>query len=541
MADEYGTYRAIRRIYVGNALAFNIGDWVPVSHVDDGLVPLDAVELAPDVTPPPVDVFDERVADLIDGDTETRVRLGAASVARSGRSIFDDGVAPSTTTSLTAAIKAALDARPGEAFYFPPGNYRLNTKLSITGGNTLILAPGARLYAGAAMDTLVEYTTTDESFVRDAALIGGLLDGNLLADKVLTIENVLRFTLTQFTIRDGIHRAVKTGPEGAEVIAYNGRIYNTTATNVVDNIAIEDTMGDNHWSDIIILDWTQGVLDTAASSWFRIHPWLGQDGMAGAQIPARYPTSVAFESSTQSDFDACFSDTYRTPFKASSNGTDYTPSPRFINCRAFWAPTNLSAALANANPACVIDNTDGVGVTVDRLSSGGHPESPVDFLKGPATGLTVRNTINYGFTDDVADYRNGVKQGETTFTPTLKGSTVAGTPTYTSQTGRMFVQGDTVTYTFSISATLDSLISGNLRLGGFPSPAGSGGVRPGSGSINYVANVPASSFMVWTGDLSAIIPYRLISPNSAEVDAVALRGLAVELRGSVTLAVVPPA
>lgn len=42
--DEYGTYVALGPIDIGGARAFNKGDAVPVSHVENNLVAVDAVE-----------------------------------------------------------------------------------------------------------------------------------------------------------------------------------------------------------------------------------------------------------------------------------------------------------------------------------------------------------------------------------------------------------------------------------------------------------------------------------------------------------------
>lgn len=45
-AREYGTYVATEPIFIGGARAFNVGDAVPVGHVDDGIVPKTAVAKA---------------------------------------------------------------------------------------------------------------------------------------------------------------------------------------------------------------------------------------------------------------------------------------------------------------------------------------------------------------------------------------------------------------------------------------------------------------------------------------------------------------
>jgi hypothetical protein len=43
-AAEYGQYRAVVPIHIGNARAFNVGDAVPASHVTSGVVSQDQVE-----------------------------------------------------------------------------------------------------------------------------------------------------------------------------------------------------------------------------------------------------------------------------------------------------------------------------------------------------------------------------------------------------------------------------------------------------------------------------------------------------------------
>jgi hypothetical protein len=45
-AREYGTYVAIHPIDIRGARAFNVGDPVPVGHVESGLVPEDSIAKA---------------------------------------------------------------------------------------------------------------------------------------------------------------------------------------------------------------------------------------------------------------------------------------------------------------------------------------------------------------------------------------------------------------------------------------------------------------------------------------------------------------
>ena len=60
------------------------------------------------------------------------------------------------------------------------------------------------------------------------------------------------------------------------------------------------------------------------------------------------------------------------------------------------------------------------------------------------------------------DYEEG------TFTPTLFGSTTAGTPTYTNQSGNYTKIGNTVRVQLRVSVSAISGVAGSLRIGGLP-------------------------------------------------------------------------
>lgn len=53
-AREYGTYVANTTIFIGTARAFNVGDPVPVSHVERGVVSLEDVDKVAAVATEPV-------------------------------------------------------------------------------------------------------------------------------------------------------------------------------------------------------------------------------------------------------------------------------------------------------------------------------------------------------------------------------------------------------------------------------------------------------------------------------------------------------
>jgi hypothetical protein len=241
-------------------------------------------------------------------------------------------------------------------------------------------------------------------------------------------------------------------------------------------------------------------------------------------------------------------DTYRIAYKFRTNGTGFTAAARMLNCRAMWAPDPiLTTAQATANPAYAIDNTDGVGFISDRFSMTGHTTAPANFLTGPSTNITARNTYSYGFvlgaqgtTGDSFDYRGGVQQGNFTFTPTVYGSNSAGTHTYGTRTGRMVVNGETATYFVRIQATLDATtaFAGALRIGGLPLPPGATNVRDGSGAVGYAVNVNAASAAIF----SSTAPYIAIMTNlgasgvqETDIPGQSLRGKVVDIMVTVTV------
>ncbi|WP_415853794.1 hypothetical protein [Sinomonas sp. G460-2] len=461
------------------------------------------------------------------------------SVRESTLNVLQFGVVRGRGSSQTAAIKAALDANPGRTFYFPPGEYRLDTSLIITKSNSLILDVDACIYAASHMGTLIEYTpdVPEGEYAQDKCLVGGTLDGNLCALNILSIGKVIRFTLTQVTFRDGVQRGLitRSGP-GAELFAYDLRFYNTTAMNISNNVAIEANMGDSHFRDIVMRDWTAGVVDTASNSWTDVHPWIGPDLAEAAQMTSRFPKSFGFRLVGDSDLIRCFSDTMRTGFVIGSNGGSHTPRPRFLACRAQWSSATLPDDVACAHPYHAIDNTAAVGAYFDRLTVAGMSMVPGAALTGTTTGLNMRGTRTYGFIDGSLDYHEGIGQDTADFTPTVIGSTTDGSASYSFQSGRMITSGERVTYIFDLIATLDATVSGNLRLGGFPVPTGANTFRTGTGEIGFASGVAASTVVNWAGSSIAPVPMmRDESANTTEISVTALRGATIEIHGKLTV------
>jgi hypothetical protein len=452
-----------------------------------------------------------------------------AIARRSALNILDYGVSTGTVTSQTAATKAALDSKPGQAFYFPPGDYRLDTPLVISQKNSIITQPGTRFYAGAAMDTLITYTWEGTGYAEDKGIYGpGLFDGALLAKRGISIKKVIKFTMDGSAFRDFLNRGlVLEEGLGAEFIGNNLRFYNTGATNYIDNIAIEANMGDSHFSHIVTRDWTVAFKDTKGNRWDRCHPWISQDASAtGPNMTNRYPLSIGFDLNGPSDLTMCVAD---------------TAPPRLLNCRAMWAVNPmLTTALAAANPATVFDNTAGIGFISDRFTATGHGSTTrATWITGPTINLDISRTTFMGYITDAQgtelnfDYVKGVQQGTFTFTPTIYGSTGAGTHTYNSRSGRMVVNKDEVGYFIDVNATLDATtaFAGGMRIGGIPVPTGSTNLRNVTGSIGWVTGVSISNALIFAGSAPYVTLSTLGASGTTEVDipGQGLRGKTVSI------------
>ena len=79
---------------------------------------------------------------------------------------------------------------------------------------------------------------------------------------------------------------------------------------------------------------------------------------------------------------------------------------------------------------------------------------------------------------------------KTAWTPTLLGSSTAGAPTYTAQTGTYFKIGKNVVATFFIVTTALGSPAGNMEIGGLPVSS--------SATANINGNCVVSGFTGWT-------------------------------------------
>jgi len=204
--------------------------------------------------------------------------------------------------------------------------------------------------------------------------------------------------------------------------------------------------------------------------------------------------------------------------------------------------TNITNALAAANPGVVLDLQDGARTVVRAGRFQGHGVTSHAFTAGDTKRLTVQNPGDDvpGSVTGLVEYKRGVQAGAAIdFSPTFYGHTTGlGDVVYTTRAGRMEVRDGQVTYTGRIVGSLGGgsnpgVATGNYRVGNLPFPTGAATVGLGVGSILRKVGV-ASAFELYgangagPGTLTAIV----YDANGAEIPVTA--GQAFDIRFTIT-------
>ena len=456
---------------------------------------------------------------------------GFASINVKSMGVVGDGVANDGP-----AIQAILDAYPFVSLYFPEGDYKTNQSLDVHSGNSFILNQDARVFAGAAMSILLDWTPTvvEDRYgdfmdingnTQGKIIRGGTWDGAGLADTVMKITTQVGTILTEAVIRNGVNVGLFVDGPGAELMASKLRFVNDTDDHIADNTAIINSLQGSYFSDIIIVDWTKGVRDEApgGASWARVHPWYTQ--------AARLPDSVAFELHGSSHLIQCYADSARVGFDVTWEfaTVHITQAVHYIET-LFYTLSDLATY-----PAVVLKMATGARVFLTDSLLYGAAGASIPMTSGPTSRLTLRDNKVESPITGYAPYEDGTKQGFTSFTPSLIGATVAGEATYTTRIGRAYVTGKMAHVSIHLAGTLDATLTGALRISGIPTLGPSDyntptvvSTRTGLGHIEAAEYVASND---------AISLYNLSGTNTANVSAAAVQGVTFEIRVTFTMPV----
>jgi hypothetical protein len=107
------------------------------------------------------------------------------------------------------------------------------------------------------------------------------------------------------------------------------------------------------------------------------------------------------------------------------------------------------------------------------------------------------------------DYEEG------TWTPTVEGSTTAGTQTYTWQHGKYTKIGNKVILNFSVRVATTASMAGNVVIGGLPFTGVAGQINAGGAAINTWGNLANNSYVFMSGTVAASAAVLLLTGATA--------------------------
>ena len=304
--------------------------------------------------------------------------------AEAGNGIYDVSVADfprlEGETDDSPRFMRAIAAAPNGVLRVPKGEYDIASSIRIANRCSLSMHPAAHLVARAKMDCVVFWDggadyhalslfNPDGSVYDNLNLFirGGDIDGNGLAS-CLAITNAHHFTLADIALHNGLASGLcmtrETGGHLYELAANN--VYcKCTMSGLAGNVGILCEVGDCHFTDCFVIDYTKGIRSTGGANRFtRCHVWGGTVPPVGMGfrewseryarrkrlegerkwteeeelahlalgVPEMLPGSTAFECFGGSDvFDGCYADTAEIGFDVRRGAT-------IINCGFYNNP-----------------------------------------------------------------------------------------------------------------------------------------------------------------------------------------------------------
>lgn len=187
-----------------------------------------------------------------------------------------------TETDDSPRIQRAIDAASGGILYIPKGEYEIASPLKITGFTSIELHACAWLKAIKEMEFVLSFDGRNQTrspqniktkHMLNMFIRGGVIDGNGLSSG-LSITGIRHFTLSDMTIANGKKCGLYTN-DGCELIGNNLYVH-CDMPGLRGNIGMLLNMGDSHWYDCIVVDYTIGVeIGGGSNRLDRVHVWGG--------------------------------------------------------------------------------------------------------------------------------------------------------------------------------------------------------------------------------------------------------------------------
>ena len=185
---------------------------------------------------------------------------------------------------------------------------------------------------------MLEAGNGDSSGVADHNLFirGGDIDGAGLAS-CAHVMGVRHFTMADSTFRNGRGVGLQLGDpsleravEGGYEIVAGNLYFVCNLPGLAGNVGFLATIGDSHFTDMVVVDYTVGIRDVKWSNRYtRCHVWGGIVRNADTGRPEYLPDSIAFDiRGTDTVLDDCYADTAMTGYWVHADA-------RIFNCAYF--------------------------------------------------------------------------------------------------------------------------------------------------------------------------------------------------------------
>jgi len=242
-------------------------------------------------------------------------------------------------------MRAVEKAGKGGVVWFPRGEYEIDSMLVVSNSASLLLHKSAHLKAVRKMPFVLKYFgrlmeagNADSSGIVDHNLFikGGDIDGMGLAG-CAHVMGLRHFTMADTTFRNGRGVGLQFGDpklpraiEGGYEIVANNLYFICNLPGLAGNVGLVTYIGDSHFTDIVVVDYTTGIRDMKWSNRYtRCHVWGGIVKKAGTDKPEMLENSVAFDLCGDDAVLAdCYADTAMTGFWVRKDA-------RIFNCGYF--------------------------------------------------------------------------------------------------------------------------------------------------------------------------------------------------------------
>lgn len=228
-------------------------------------------------------------------------------------------------------MRAVKHAERGGILWFPRGDYEIDSMIVVSNQVSFLMHKSARLkavakmpfvlkYFGGMMENGVGYTVVPDD--HNLFIKGGDIDGNGLAG-CAHIMGVRHFTMANTTFRNGKDVGLQLGDpsfprsiEGGYEIVANNLYFICNKSGLAGNVGLLTYIGDSHFTDIVVVDYTTGIRDMKWSNRYtRCHIWGGTVKKVGTDSPEMLENSVAFDMrGCDSVLTDCYADTAMTGF-----------------------------------------------------------------------------------------------------------------------------------------------------------------------------------------------------------------------------------